>query len=170
MCVITFLRDIDIAYSIPIILNAVCAILWSIIGFLKFREHYISKSKIKIIYDKKYNGYEDIITSQTWTNGKIDNKNYTNYFCYRICIINRTYQTLHKVTVFVSDEGVHGLYARCAAQYEGITPTPQNIKPKSSILFNIYCSIEPSFKSKEKELYVKIKSSSFSTVTTKITL
>lgn len=100
MCVITFLRDIDIAYSIPIIIFVIGAIPWTILGCIKLYEYLKSRPKIEIIYDKSKNGLDKVLV---YENKKHGIKDYENHYAYRIVIKNITNKTLSKIQVFVEN-------------------------------------------------------------------
>lgn len=96
MSIITFFRDIDIAYSIPIVIFVIGAISWSILGCIKVYE-FITNKNLEIIYDNGiYNERKDITTS----NREI----YENAVIYRVGILNITKKTIESVSVIVQGE------------------------------------------------------------------
>jgi len=157
MSIITFFQNIDIAYSIPIIIFVMGAILWSILGCIKVYE-FITNKNLEIIYDNgKYNGPDK---KTTWERGI---EEYIDVFAYRVKICNNSNSIIHGIEILVETEEEKLPHRAFFTKFKNTEEYYCDIYPKSCEIVTLFYwrgELKPTkvtLKCRGKEMPEKIK-------------
>lgn len=157
MSIITFFRDIDIAYSIPIVIFVVGAIPWNILGCIKVYE-FITNKNLEIIYDNgKYNGPDKKIT---WERGI---EEYIDVFAHRVKVCNNSNSIIHGVEILVEIEEKKLPHRATFTKFKNTEEYYCDIYPKSCEIVTLFYGrgefkpIAVTIKCRGKEIPEKIK-------------
>lgn len=96
MSIITFFQNINIAYSIPIIIFVMGAIPWGILCYIKVYKLFCNKPVLEIIYDNGKFNREDILVKHNYLR---------KYYVCIIAIFNKSTKTVSSVRVFMETKG-----------------------------------------------------------------